>query len=47
MTDATGTVRPSQPVAELRERMRARELTTVPVTTPDGRLVGVLQLNDT
>ena len=46
MTEGPGTVRPSEPVEALRERMRAQDLTMVPVTTPDGRLVGALRVGD-
>jgi CBS domain-containing protein len=46
MNEGPSTVRPSEPLEALRERMLAHELTVVPVTTPEGRLVGVLRLDD-
>jgi Mg/Co/Ni transporter MgtE len=35
------TVRPSEDVNELKERMRSRDVTNTVVTRPDGRLVGI------
>jgi CBS domain-containing protein len=46
MSAGPGTVRPNEPLARLLERMRKRGLAAVPVTTPDGRLVGVLRRED-
>ena len=46
MMEGPSTVRPSEPVEALRERMRAQDLTMVPVTTPDGRLLGALRVDD-
>jgi hypothetical protein len=42
MTAGPSTVRPSIGSNELLERMRARNLTSILVTTPDGRLVGLV-----
>jgi CBS domain-containing protein len=36
------TVRPDRQLAELVDRMREKDLTVLPVTTPEGRLLGVL-----
>jgi Mg/Co/Ni transporter MgtE len=36
------TVRPDRQLAELVDRMREKNLTALPVTTPAGRLLGVL-----
>jgi Mg/Co/Ni transporter MgtE len=41
MTDGPSTVRPSIGASALLERMRSNDLTSYPVTTPDGRLVGL------
>ncbi len=41
MTPGPGTVRPSIGTDALLERIRARKLTSLLVTTPDGRLVGL------
>jgi CBS domain-containing protein len=46
MSEGPGTVRPSAALPALLERMRERDLDAVPVTTPDGRLVGVLRRVD-
>ena len=46
MEAGPGTVRPSEPLAALVERMRARQVGSVVVTTADGRLVGVLHRDD-
>ncbi len=40
------TVRPSEPLDALTERMRDRKTSSVLVTTSDGRLVGVLKRDD-
>lgn len=42
MTDAPSTVRPSARISDLVERMRRQSLSSLPVTTSDGRLVGLL-----
>jgi len=41
MTEGPSTVRPSIGASALLERMRSRDLTSFPVTTSDGRLVGL------
>src|SRR5262249_29888202 len=46
MTPGPSTVRPSIGAEALRERMRQRKLTSYVVTTPDGRLVGLVRLDD-
>lgn len=46
MTAGPGTVRPSARLDAMRERMRERNLTSPPVTTSDGRLVGLLLSDD-
>ena len=46
MTPGPSTVRPSIGTDALLERMRARNLTSYLVTTPDGRLVGLVRLDD-
>ena len=46
MTPGPSTVRPSIGVEALRERMRERKLRSYVVTTPDGRLVGLVRLDD-
>jgi Mg/Co/Ni transporter MgtE len=43
MTEGPSTVRPHLRLEQLLERMRQRNLTSYPVTTPDGRLVGVVE----
>lgn len=40
------TVRPSEPLAALVQRMRDRNVGSIVVSTSDGRLVGVLRRND-
>src|SRR2546422_1552427 len=40
------TVRPDKPLAEIVDRLRARDLQTAVVTTPEGRLLGVLRRSD-
>jgi CBS domain-containing protein len=40
------TVRPSEPLADLVNRMQDRRVATMVVTTPDGILVGVLRRED-
>ena len=46
MSPGPSTVRPSIGTDALLERMRARDLTTLVVTTPDGRLVGLARRED-
>src|SRR5438552_2621308 len=46
MTPGPGTVRPSARLVDVVERMRRRDLTSLPVTTLNGRLVGVLRRED-
>ena len=42
MTDGPSTVRPSMGLRALVERMRENDLTSYPITTSDGRLVGLV-----
>jgi Mg/Co/Ni transporter MgtE len=42
MSDGPSTIRPSARLERVVERMRAQDLTGLPVTTSDGRLVGLL-----
>ena len=44
MTPGPSTIRPSARLREIVERMRRQNLTNLPVTTPDGRFVGLLTL---
>jgi CBS domain-containing protein len=46
MTPGPSTVRPSIGVDDLLERMRERNLTSSLVTTPDGRLVGLVRRSE-
>src|SRR5438093_576471 len=46
MTPAPSTIRPSARLDAIVERMRRQTLTSLPVTTPDGRLVGLISLVD-
>jgi len=46
MTPGPSTVRPSIGTDALLERIRRRNLTSVLVTTPDGRLVGLVRRDD-
>ncbi|HEV2712196.1 MAG TPA: CBS domain-containing protein [Gaiellaceae bacterium] len=46
MTLGPSTIRPSARLAAMVERMRRQKLTNLPVTTSDGRLVGLLTLRD-
>jgi CBS domain-containing protein len=46
MSPGPSTVRPSIGVDALLERIRARNLTSFLVTTPDGRLVGLVRRSD-
>lgn len=46
MTEGPSTVRPNAPLAGLVERMHKHRLTSYPVTTADGRLVGLVMLDD-
>jgi Mg/Co/Ni transporter MgtE len=43
MTPGPSTVRPSLELEQAVERMRRQDLTTLPVTTSDGRLFGLLE----
>jgi len=47
MTLGPSTVRPSARLEAMVERMQRQKLTNLPVTTSDGRLVGLLTLRDT
>jgi Mg/Co/Ni transporter MgtE len=46
MTPGPSTVRPSARLRAMVERMQSQTLTSLPVTTSDGRLVGLLTLRD-
>ena len=46
MTPGPSTIRPSARLRETVERMQRQNLTTLPVTTPDGWLVGLLTRRD-
>jgi len=46
MSPEPSTVRPSIGDDALLERIHARDLTSYLVTTPDGRLVGLVRLDD-
>lgn len=46
MTRGPSTIRPSARLEETVERMRRESLTSLPVTTSDGRLVGLLLRED-
>lgn len=46
MAEGPSTVRPSGRLAELVERMERRKLSNLPVTTSDGRLIGLLMRDD-
>lgn len=46
MRNGPTTVRPDEPAPKLAERMRKRGATSVLVTTPDGKLVGLLRRED-
>ena len=46
MTLGPSTIRPSARLDAMVERMRRQRLTSLPVTTPDGRLVGLLTMRD-
>jgi Mg/Co/Ni transporter MgtE len=46
MTLGPGTVRPSARLEAMVERMRRQKLTSLPVTSSDGRLLGLLRLRD-
>ncbi|MDQ3381368.1 MAG: CBS domain-containing protein [Actinomycetota bacterium] len=46
MTLGPSTIRPSARLHDVVERMRRQKLTNLPVTTSDGRLVGLLTLQD-
>lgn len=46
MTPGPSTIRPSARLDAMVERLRRQKLTNLPVTTSDGRLVGLLDLRD-
>jgi CBS-domain-containing membrane protein len=46
MEPGASTIRADAALAPLAERMRSRELTTLPITTPDGRFLGVVRRDD-
>ena len=46
MSEGPSTVRPSGRLDDLAERMRAQRLSNLPVTTLEGKLVGVLFRQD-
>lgn len=46
MTHGPSTIRPSARLREVVERMQRQKLTSLPVTTSDGRLVGLLTLQN-
>lgn len=46
MTLGPSTIRPSARLEAMVERMQRQKLTNLPVTTSDGRLVGLLTLRD-
>lgn len=46
MTPGPSTIRPSARLRDVIERMRRQRLTSLPVTTSDGRLVGLLTRHD-
>lgn len=46
MTPGPSTIRPSARLRDIVERMRRQNLTSLPVTTSDGRLVGLLTRRD-
>jgi len=46
MTPGPSTIRPSARLEAMLDRMKRQNLTNLPVTTPDGRLVGLLALRD-
>jgi CBS domain-containing protein len=46
VTPGPSTIRPSARLEEMVERMRRQNLTNLPVTSSDGRLVGLLTLRD-
>jgi CBS domain-containing protein len=46
MTPGPSTVRPDARLERIVKRMREQNLSNLPVTTPDGRLVGLLTRED-
>jgi CBS domain-containing protein len=46
MTLGPSTIRPSARLRDVVERMQRQKLTTIPVTTSDGRLTGLLLRED-
>jgi CBS domain-containing protein len=46
MEPGPSTIRPDSELRSLAERMRRRDLTCLPVTTPEGELLGVVRRDD-
>jgi Mg/Co/Ni transporter MgtE len=46
MTEGPSTIRPNAPAAKVLERMRARDVSALPVTTSDGRFIGAVVRDD-
>jgi Mg/Co/Ni transporter MgtE len=46
MEAGPSTIRPDEALEPLAERMRKNDLTTLPVTTPEGELLGVVRRDD-
>ena len=46
MENGPSTVRPGTPAGELATRLRARDLTTAIITTPEGELIGIARRAD-
>ena len=46
MESGPTSVRPDVPLADITQRMQRRKAGSILVTTPDGRLVGILQRKD-
>jgi CBS-domain-containing membrane protein len=46
MNEGPSTVRPSGRLAALVERLRTQQLSNLPITTLDGRLIGILKRDD-
>jgi Mg/Co/Ni transporter MgtE len=46
MEPGPSTIRPDRQLEPVAERMRRDSLTTLPITTPDGELLGVLRRDD-
>jgi Mg/Co/Ni transporter MgtE len=47
MTKGPSTFRPSVPISEMAEYFRKHTLDSAPITTPDGRLIGLLRRDQT